>query len=69
MPLDLKKIRAWADQCGSISEAARRLGMPQPNLSRILSGDRANVTIDTMEHIADVMGVEAPDLIRRAKIV
>lgn len=70
MPLNLKIIRQWVDrECDSTADAARRLSMERPNLVRLLSGDNDDVRLSTLEHFADVMGVQPEQLIRRAKIV
>ncbi len=68
MPLNLKIIRNWVEYCDSTAEAARRLDMQRPNLIRLLSGENDDVRLSTLEHIADVIGVEPADLIRRAII-
>lgn len=70
MPLDLRKIRDWVTaDCGdNQAEAARRLDMRPSHLSRLLGGDRDDVRISTLEHLADVMGIDPADLIRRAAI-
>lgn len=69
MPLDLKILRKWVASQSSTAEAARMLGMQRPNLIRLMSGDNDDVRLSTLEHIADVIGVDAAELIRRAKIV
>lgn len=69
IPLNLLIIRKWVDGCDSVTDAARRLEMQRPNLQRLLSGDRTDVRLSTLEHLADVIGVEPAELIRRATVV
>ncbi len=69
MPLNIKKIRQWVDTCESVTEAADRLEIKPQNLHRMLSGDRADIRLSTLEHLAMVIGVEPGELIRTAKIV
>lgn len=66
MPLDLKKIRRWVESCGSAADAARQLGWGEPNLHRLLRGDRPGISLPTLEHLADVMGCGVEELVRRA---
>jgi transcriptional regulator with XRE-family HTH domain len=67
MPLDIHKIRQWVAKQKSTADAARLLKMHRPSLIQILEGNRANVTIDTLERIAFAMGVAPGELIRRAQ--
>ena len=70
MPLNIKKIRRWIDsECDSTSDAARRMGIARPNLISLLRGDNADVRLSTLERLADAMGVDPGELIRRAVIV
>lgn len=51
---------------GNMSAAARRTHVPQPQLSRILSGDIKSPTIDTVAQIARGYGVSVDDLLGTA---
>lgn len=68
MPLDLKILRQWADRQKSLVDAARQLGMKPPNLCRLLSNVQIDVRLSTLEHLADVIGVEPAEMICREKI-
>jgi predicted transcriptional regulator len=56
MPLDPDKIRRRREALKlTVTEAARRAGMPQPNWSRIEAGEREDPRLSTAEKIAAVL--------------
>lgn len=46
----------------SVSEAARRAGMPQPNLARLLAGDRPNPGVLTVGRVLAAIAATWADL-------
>ena len=59
------------EQQKTINELAERIGVAQPTLSRIING-KQTPALDTLEKIADALGVEVAELFRptdKAKIV
>jgi transcriptional regulator with XRE-family HTH domain len=66
VPLNCDKIRELREKAGlTQEEAARRAGLhTRQNWNNIESGRRTNVTLSTLEAIAQALGVRAADLLK-----
>lgn len=65
MPLDPDKIKAALSSRGwTQAELARRAGMAQPNLARLLSGERTNPNLSTAERVAIALSKPLASLLR-----
>ena len=69
MPLDFEKIRRLREQKGwSQEEAARASGLStRQRWNDIESGRKASITINTLEKIAEALGVSARELLTEAR--
>lgn len=66
VPIDNAKIRRLREELKlSQTEAAKRAGLPShARWSKIETGTVKNITIETLERIAKVLGVKARDLLK-----
>jgi transcriptional regulator with XRE-family HTH domain len=61
---DHKRMRQLREAAGlTQAQAAKRAGILQSRWSNIESGDRTNVTVETMGRVAAALGCNAQDLL------
>lgn len=60
--IDLKKLRAWRGD-RSMDEVVKAIGISKAMYSYIESGERKNVSLDTLEKIARAMDCDPRDLL------
>lgn len=63
MPLDLPKLIKIIGKRPR-AQVARDAGMPQPNLTRLLSGAHPDIRLSTLDRLAKALDVKPRDLIR-----
>ena len=66
--LDVAKMKELRDALGlTQTEAAARINMPVSRWCDIESGERINVTVETLGRIAQALGCDARDLLTPAE--
>ena len=66
MPLDITKMRELREKRGlSLAQAAKAAGFAgRQQWHQIESGQRTNIELNTLEKIAEALGVKARDLLK-----
>ncbi len=67
-PLNTERLRALREKRGlSQRELAKAAGLHQPRIVELEAGKRANISLDTLERLADALGVAPAALLTRKR--